>query len=79
MQMRLCEVCSQRVSVHGDSYGSHFYLPMERRAIVQEIAEALKRLSTDPNIQILTATDAIIHASKLIMVDRTVSQPENAL
>lgn len=79
MQMRLCEVCSQRVSVHNDGYGTHFYLPMERRAIVREIAEALKRLSTDPNIQHLTATDALIHASKLITVDRPASHQETAL
>jgi len=52
---------------------------MERWAIVQEIAEALKHLSTDPNIQHLTATDALVHASKLIMVDRSASQPETAL
>ena len=79
MQVRLCEVCCQRVSVHNDGYGTHFYLPMERWAIVQEIAEALKHLSTDPNIQHLTATDALVHASKLIMVDRSASQPETAL
>lgn len=79
MQVRLCEVCCQRVSVHNDGYGTHFYLPMERRAIVREIAETLKRLSTDPNIQHLTATDALIHASRLITVDPSASNPEKAL
>ncbi len=79
MQVRLCEVCCQRVSVHNDGYGTHFYLPMERRAIVQEIAEALKRLSTDPNIQRLTATYALLHASKLITVDQPASNPEKVL
>ena len=79
MQVRQCEVCCQRVSVHNDGYGTHFYLPMERRAIVREIVETLKRLSTDPNIQHLTATDALIHASKLITVDRSASTPEKTL
>ncbi len=79
MKERRCEICCQRVSVHGDSYGTHFYLPMERRAIVQEVSDLLRLLSTDPNIQILTATDALVHASKLITVDRPASQRENAL
>lgn len=79
MQVRRCEVCCQQVSVHNDGYGTHFYLPMERRAIVQEIAELLKHFSTDPNIQRLTATDALICASKLITVDQPASNPEKAL
>ena len=70
MKESRCEICSQRVAISGDSYGSHFYLPMERSAMLQEVAELLRHLSTDPKIQILTVTDALIHASKAIMVDR---------
>jgi len=79
MQVRQCEVCCQRVSVHNDGYGTHFYLPMERRAIVREIVETLKRLSTDPNIQHLTATDALIYASTRVMVDQPALPPEATL
>ena len=79
MQTRLCETCSQRVSVHDDGYGTHFYLPMERRAILREVSDLLMHLSTNPNIQRLTATDALIYASTRVMVDQPALPPEDTL
>ena len=52
---------------------------MERSVTVQEVVERLKHLSTDPNVQNLTAANALIHASKCLTVDRLAPEPENRL
>lgn len=78
MQMRLCEVCHQRVSVCNDGYGTHYYVGMEQWAILQKVAKQLKRLAADPNIQSLSATNALTYASTAILIDRPTPEPEKA-
>lgn len=73
MKEHRCEVCCQRVSLHNDSYGTHFYLPMERRVTIVEVQMHLRRLSTDPQFLNLSATDALIRASQLLSVDQPAS------
>lgn len=52
---------------------------MERGVTLREVVELLKHLSTDPNVQNLTAVNALIHASKCLTVDRLAPDSENRL